>query len=195
MISGSLPGEPALVGAAACHGRRPATARKRERLVERLKAESGYSLVEVMVSILLLSIAIIPMVAMFDMGLNAATRAGNYDKARAFATERVERAKALPYRDVKGKFPVANSTPGAGGTYTSASPLDVPAGAGLPDGATYTVKKQYVRVQPDAASGTPAPLENAPNDSRMMRVTVSVDWVGDSAPDFTSSGFVSRGIS
>ena len=35
--------------------------------------ESGYSLVEVMASIVLLSIAIIPMVAMFDVGLRTVT--------------------------------------------------------------------------------------------------------------------------
>ena len=162
----------------------------------RLAQEAGYSLVEVMASIMILAVAIIPMVAMFDMGLNAATRAGNYDRARAFATERVERAKSLPYADVKGRFPVPSSTPGDGGAYTSAA-LAVPAGAGLPAGATYTVKKQYVRIQPqpDNERGTPAPLQNWPNDSKMMRVTVSVDWIGDSSPNFTSSAFVSRGIS
>ena len=38
-------------------------------MTERFKSESGYSLVEVMVSIMILAIAIIPMVGMFDLGL------------------------------------------------------------------------------------------------------------------------------
>lgn len=165
-------------------------------MAKRFGQELGYSLVEVMVSIVLLSVAIVPMISMFDVGLETATRGGNYDKARAFATERVERAKVLPYTDVKNRFPVPSSAPGGGGTYTSGV-LNVPEDAGLPAGSNYTVRKQYVRVQPQpgTASGTPAPLENATNDTRMMRVTVSVNWLGGSAPDFTSSGFVSRSIS
>ncbi len=50
-------------------------------MIKRLKDETGYSLVEVIASIIILSIAIIPMVGMFDMGLNAATSSGNYDTA------------------------------------------------------------------------------------------------------------------
>ena len=106
-----------------------------------LDDESGYSHVEVMASIMILTIAIIPMVAMFDAGLGAATRGGDYDKARAFANERLERARVLPYETVRDGFPVAPSTPGAGGAYTS-SELAVPESVKLPAGATYTVAKQ-----------------------------------------------------
>lgn len=49
---------------------------------KRLREESGYSLVEVMVSIIILAIAILPMASMFDMGLNSATAGSKYDKAR-----------------------------------------------------------------------------------------------------------------
>ncbi len=66
-------------------------------MIKRLKNESGYSLVEVMVAIMLLAIAIIPMVGMFDAGLRAAVLGGNYDKARALANEELEEIKALPY--------------------------------------------------------------------------------------------------
>ncbi len=62
--------------------------------------ESGYSLVEVMASIMILSIAIIPMVGMFDMGLSTATRASNYDKARALAKKQLEIAQSLAYSTV-----------------------------------------------------------------------------------------------
>ena len=60
--------------------------------------ESDYSLAEVMASIFLLSIAIIPMVAMFDVGLRTATKGGNYDQARALANKRLEEVKALTYK-------------------------------------------------------------------------------------------------
>lgn len=152
-----------------------------------LKEESGYSLVEVMVSIVILSIAIIPMVGMFDVGLKTATTGSNYDRARAFANERLERTKVLSYAQVRDSFPVGSSTPAAGGTYTSPSQT-VPAGASLPSGASYTVRKQYVRVPLDVS---PAALQNSTTDSRMLRVTVTVNWA--SGNSINVSGVVAGG--
>jgi len=60
-------------------------------VTKRLKNEAGYSLVEVMVAIML-SIAIIPMVSMFDA---AGGRLGrHYDQARTLANEKLEEVKA-----------------------------------------------------------------------------------------------------
>ena len=50
----------------------------------------GYSLVEVLAAIAILSLAILPMVGMFEAALRAATLGGNYDKARALANEKLE---------------------------------------------------------------------------------------------------------
>ena len=72
---------------------------------KRLKNEAGYSLVEVMVSIIILAIAILPMVGMFDMGLNSATAGSQYDKARALANLKLEEAKSLPFATVRDNFP------------------------------------------------------------------------------------------
>ena len=58
-----------------------------------------------MVSIIILAIAILPMVGMFDMGLNSATKGSNYDKARALANLKLEQAKSLPYETVRTNFP------------------------------------------------------------------------------------------
>lgn len=154
----------------------------------RLMEESGYSLVEVMASIMILALAIIPMVGMFDMGLSAATRAGTYDKARALANQQVERAKTLPYTDVRDNFPVASSTPGGGGTYTSAS-LAAPANVNLPTGSTYTITKQYVSLQ---TAVSPATLANSSTDTRMMRVTITVNWPSNNS--ITASGIVIRNL-
>jgi prepilin-type N-terminal cleavage/methylation domain-containing protein len=151
--------------------------------------ESGYSLVEVMASIMILAIAIIPMVSMFDVGLNAANRGSNYDKAWGFANQRLEHAKTLPYATVRDSFPVASSTPGAGGIYTSSS-LAAPASAKLPGGSTYTVAKQYVRVQQGVS---PANLVNSSTDSRMIRLTVTVSWPSNSS--ISVSGVVTGGPS
>ena len=156
-------------------------------MARRLQNERGYSLVEVMASIVILSVAIIPMVGMFDMGLTMVSRGSNCDKARAFANERLERVKVLTYAEARDDFPEALSTPSPtatpAGSYAS-SDKPVPTSAGLPSGATYKVVKQYVELQ----SGS---LQNSETDSRMMRVTVEVTWSG--AP-LTVSGVVAGGL-
>ncbi len=91
--------------------------------IDARKSESGYSLVEVMVAILVLTVAILPMVGMFEAGLRAATTGGDYDRARACAGQKLEQAKSLPYEAVK-------AWPSAGVCETS--------------GLDYTVDKEFV---------------------------------------------------
>jgi Tfp pilus assembly protein PilV len=79
-----------------------------------LKEELGYSLVEVMVSIMILAVAIIPMVGMFDAGLRSAAVGSNYDKARALANGNLEKVRALPYATAKVDYKPVNATPAAG---------------------------------------------------------------------------------
>jgi Prokaryotic N-terminal methylation motif len=69
--------------------------------IDARKSESGYSLVEVMVATIVLTVAILPMVGMFEAALWAATTSGDYDRARACANQRLEQAKSLPYEVVK----------------------------------------------------------------------------------------------
>ena len=59
--------------------------------------ESGYSMVEVMAAIMILTLAILPMVGMFAAALRAAVLGGKYDKARTLADEKLEEIRALPY--------------------------------------------------------------------------------------------------
>ena len=68
--------------------------------IRRIVEESGYSLVEVMVAMVVLTVAILPMVGMFDAAIGAAKAGGDYDEARACAVQRLERAKSLPYETV-----------------------------------------------------------------------------------------------
>src|SRR5919199_2098944 len=63
----------------------------------RLGDESGYSMMEVLAAIMILSLAIIPMVGMFDAALRAATVGSNADKARSLMNEKLEEIRALPY--------------------------------------------------------------------------------------------------
>ncbi len=144
-----------------------------------LKTESGYSLLEVIVAMLLLAVAIIPMVGMFDAGLRAATQGSDYDKARALANKQLEMARSLPYEDVRDDFPVGSSAPNTGtGVYESSSQTD----EDFP-GFAYKVRKAYVRL------GTTDIAEDA-SARTMMSVTVTVDW--GNGKSYGTTGLVSK---
>ena len=94
-----------------------------------------------MVSIIILAIAILPMVGMFDMGLNSATTGSNYDKARALANLKLEEAKSLPFETVKDNFPEGDRDPVPHGP----DPPDHGAApTSLPKFQTYVIEKQYM---------------------------------------------------
>lgn len=148
-------------------------------MIKWLGKESGYSLVEVMVAIMLLSIAIIPMVGMFDAGLKAATQGSDYDKARALANKQMEMAKNLTYEDAQDKFPVSSSTPNAStGVYESSNQTDA-----AYSGFTYKVRKAYVKL------GSTGIVEDA-SARTMMTVTVTVNW--GSGKSYSTTGLVSK---
>ena len=63
----------------------------------RLADETGSSLVEVSVAMIILFLAVVPLVGMLETGLHTATSSGEYDAARALANERLEGVLALPY--------------------------------------------------------------------------------------------------
>ena len=73
--------------------------------------ESGYSLVEVLAAIVVLTVAIIPMVGMFDAALGAVTASGDYDAARACAGQELEQIKSLSYETVAGGLPGGTCAP------------------------------------------------------------------------------------
>ena len=150
-------------------------------MIERLKDESGYSLVEVMVAIMLLALAIIPMVGMFDAGLRAAVLGSNYDQARALANEQLEEVKALPYKR-------------AGGPADSVVELYAPTSS--PPSATegiftYTIESRYV----DALLSNPQISPPTPQ----MRVEIIVRWGGNDpncgggTKCYTTTGYMAGG--
>jgi prepilin-type N-terminal cleavage/methylation domain-containing protein len=69
--------------------------------IRKVARDSGYSIVEVMVAIVVLTIAIVPMVGMFDAALRAADASGEYDEARTCAVQTLEQVKSLPYENVE----------------------------------------------------------------------------------------------
>jgi prepilin-type N-terminal cleavage/methylation domain-containing protein len=148
-----------------------------------IKNEAGYSLVEVMVSIMILAIAIIPMVGMFDAGLNAAAKGGNYDRARAIAGQELEEIRALPFRvdpnppeDSAVEFYPPVNGPSGGAPVACTGPID----------AAYDclVETTYVSV----GSSSVSPDSSA---RTMMQVRVTVTWDGGSA-SYTRTGLISK---
>jgi prepilin-type N-terminal cleavage/methylation domain-containing protein len=158
---------------------------------ERLKSAAGYSLVEVMVSIMILAIAIIPMVGMFDAGLKSATTSGNYDKARALANQQLEKTKSHSYANVQDSFPSGSCVPSPTATCSGLSAT----GSGLPSGSTYSVFKRFKCLSGSsssctALSGTTSHLADSSTDQGIMQVTVTVSW--GSGNSYNATGIVSR---
>ena len=147
-----------------------------------LREEGGYSLVEVMFSIILLTIAILPMVGMFDMGIKSATSSGSYEKARALANLKMEEAKGLPFNTLRDNFPVAPATTTYDGSGHYPSPwVDTETQAG-PASAEFAkfdfmIDKQYM-AQPDPADSSPDFATN-PTPTDLIRVKVTVRWLAD----------------
>jgi Tfp pilus assembly protein PilV len=133
-----------------------------------------------MVSIVILAIAILPMVGMFDMGLNSATASSNYDKARALANLKLEQAKSLPFSDVKDTFPVSDSTPDSTSGYFDSGFISV-TGTGSADFTNfdYRVQKQFMK-QPSEAQPTFQKCDVSPSTCSAangpIRITVTVRW-------------------
>lgn len=138
-------------------------------LINKLVQEHGYSLVEVMASIVILTIAIIPMVSMFDMGLKAATKGGSYDQARVLANERLEEVKALPFK---------NDTP------QNDSVVEV-----YPPGEKILPASGNFRSTVTTAYQTESYAESATPTTR-MKVMVAVTWNGNS---YKTTGLVASG--
>jgi hypothetical protein len=120
-----------------------------------LDTESGYSVVEVLAAIVILTVAILPMVGMFDAALQATGAGGDYDAARACANGVLEEAKSLPYETVETGLPQ--------GVCPEAS------------GFAYEIDEDFV----DAS------LREVGTDEGLIRLTVIVSWARGSSYDVT----------
>lgn len=145
-------------------------------MIRRLSSEeAGYSLVEVIVAIMILAIAIIPMVSMFDAGLRAAVLGGNYDKARAIANEELEETRAMPFSGTPNS--VVDVYPPGGGPIACTDSIEA--------GFSCQVQTTYVRV--DSSS-----VVVDSSARTMLEVKVTVTWDGGSKP-YLATGLISKG--
>ncbi len=138
-----------------------------------LREETGYSLVEVMVSILIMAIAILPMMGMFDTGLQAASTGSNYDKARMLANANLEKVQALSYANARATYTPVNATPTPGDPVSCDQDIFSPPRGNCEVTTTY-VDESYL---PDASFTT------------QMQVVVTVEWDGSS---YTTTGLKAR---
>ena len=144
-----------------------------------------------MASIIILSLAIIPMVGMFDMGLQTATTGSNYDKARTLANLKLEEAKSLPFGNVRDNFPVNGSTPDpTTGYYDSGFiPESGPASVDFTN-FEYRIEKQYMAQPPTDPASDSEDFATSGTATDLIRVTVTVQW-GD-GNTYTTYGLVAR---
>jgi prepilin-type N-terminal cleavage/methylation domain-containing protein len=75
------------------------------------RTDYGYSLVEVLAAIVILTVAIIPMVGMFDAALQAVSTSGDYGVARVCAGQKLEQVRSLTYETVSGGLPDGTCEP------------------------------------------------------------------------------------
>lgn len=162
-------------------------------MTEPLKNEYGYSLVEVLAAIVILTIAIIPMVTMFDTGLRSASTSGNYDRARALANMKLEEAKSLPYDAVKDAsatgFPSGATKTGCGSGCIRSNYVSV-TGAAASDfsGLEYSVEKQFLKHSSNAASQNFSEPPYPSTDQGLLRIKVTVQW--SSGNTYSATGMV-----
>jgi len=157
-----------------------------------VKEEAGYSLAEVLASIVILSVAIIPMVGMFDAGLKAASTGGNYDKARMLANLVLEQAKSLPYEQARDGFPAASTTPDGSGSYADPYWRSY-TGPGAEDfaGVEYRVDKRYLDRPPSDPDSSTLDFGESAGDDGLIKVTVTARWGEDKT--YTTTGVVANG--
>ena len=117
-------------------------------------------------AIVIMALAILPMVSMFDAGLRASVAGSNYDKARALAGEQLEEIRALPYEEA-----VSRHTPGPVVTQER----------GI---FTYRIATSHMSL-------TPSGLTEDSGSRNMMKVEVTVTW--DGGKSYSTSGLTSRG--
>jgi hypothetical protein len=161
---------------------------------KRLSEESGYSLVEVIASIIIMGVAILPMIVMFDTGLNTASRGSNYDKARMLANANLEKVQSLSYLSARTTYKPLNADPDPGVPVScdqNVLPVEDQDIFSPPRGDC-EVTTNYVDDDYD-----PDNYDPDANANIQMQVVVTVEWDGgdcqtNSAPCYTTTGLKSR---
>ena len=84
-------------------------------------------------AIVVLTIAIVPMVGMFEAAIRAANAGGKYDEARTCAVQKLEQAKSLPYETVEDGLQGGICEPSGFGYEIATRPVGTDLGEGSGD--------------------------------------------------------------
>ena len=151
-----------------------------------------------MVSIMILSLAILPMAGMFDMGLKTATTGSNYDKGRTLANLKMEEAKSLSFDTLRNNFPeVAPTTTtytGSGNYQSAWKSVSGPATADFTN-FQYMVTKQYMTLPSQTPGSSSENFTPSGTATDLIRITVTVRFPNDggaASPRYTTYGLVTR---
>jgi hypothetical protein len=83
-----------------------------------------------MVAMVVLTVAVVPMVGMFDAAIGAADASADYDKARTCAVQKLEHLKSLPYEAVEGGLQGGVCDSSGFGYTIATEPIDTDLGDG-----------------------------------------------------------------
>ena len=143
-----------------------------------LNEERGYSLIEVMASIIIMAIAILPMIVMFDTSLNSASRGSNYDKARMLANANIESVQSLSFLSARTTYQPLNADPPGGPEPCDESMLS------LAEQNRFDCEIETTYVKLADGGYVPDPLATI-----QMQVVVTVGWDDGS---YTTTGLKAR---
>jgi len=82
------------------------------------------------VAMVVLTVAVVPMVGMFEEAIRAANSSGKYDEARTCAVQKLEQVKSLPYETVEGGLQGGVCEPSGLGYTIAAQPISPDLGDG-----------------------------------------------------------------
>ena len=89
-----------------------------------------------MVAMVVLTVAVVPMVGMFDAAIGAADASADYDKARTCAVQKLEYLKSLPYEAVQGGLQGGVCNPSGFGYSIATRSIGTDLGDGAGEGLT-----------------------------------------------------------
>jgi prepilin-type N-terminal cleavage/methylation domain-containing protein len=98
------------------------------------KSESGFTLLEVMVAMVIMGLAIVGLLSNLHVSLRNTAQLTGYDRATVFAQHKMDELLTAPelpsYQVIRGPFDPGNGDPQSGGWQALARPWEYPPNAG-----------------------------------------------------------------
>src|SRR5438128_2118168 len=136
-----------------------------QRLLRRLRTDDGFGLIELMISLVILSIAIAALMGIFLAGASSLARAGRRGTATVIMDRTFEYYRRAPWGDIRlVKHGVGNSGGVADGNVTGDGQYSSQC-SGCPAGASSAMVDEDVTYQDEFGSDTAASPSKTPNNT------------------------------